>query len=58
MAWNYNVTCPFCRREFHVMEHPMGVAGGKEKENIDCPWGGKTVSQKMTDGWFITENIE
>lgn len=57
MAWNYNGTCPFCGRKFHVTEHPMGVAGGKEKEDIDCPWCGETVEKKMTDGWFSTEKL-
>ena len=36
----------------------MGVAGGKDKEDIDCPWCRKTVDQKMTDGWFVTSKIE
>lgn len=36
----------------------MGVAGGKDKETIDCPCCGKTVDQKMTDGWFTTTKIE
>ena len=58
MAWNFDDTCPFCGKGFHVEEHPMGVAGGKDKEDINCPWCGKTVSQKMTDGWFVTSKIE
>lgn len=58
MAWNYDATCAFCGKGFHVEEHPMGVAGSKDKEDIDCPWCGKTVSQKMTDGWFVTSKIQ
>ena len=58
MAWNYDQTCPACGKKFHVQEFPMGVAGGKDKEDIDCPWCGKTVDQKMTDGWFVTSKIE
>ena len=58
MAWYYNTRCPFCGKEFHVEECPMGVAGGKDKEDIDCPWCRKTVDQKMTDGWIIKTKIE
>ena len=58
MARNYDTSCPFCKKTFHVQEFPMGVAGGKDKEDIDCPWCGKTVDKKMTDGWFKTNKIE
>ena len=57
MAWNYDNICPFCGKKFHVTEHPMGEAGGKEKEDIDCPWCGETVEKRMSDGWFTTEKI-
>lgn len=58
MTLNYKTTCPYCKKFFHVLEHPMGVPGGKDKEDIDCPWCGKTVEQKMTDGWFQTTKVE
>lgn len=58
MAMNYDEICPLCGNKFHVDERPMGVAGGKDKEDIDCPWCGNTVNQKMTDGWFVTSKIE
>lgn len=58
MAWNYSTTCPKCGKPFHVQEFPMGVPGGKEKEDIDCPWCHTTVEQKMSDGWFFTTKIE
>ena len=58
MARNYDQTCPFCGKEFHVHEFPMGVPGGKDKEDIDCPYCHKTVDQKMTDGWFDISKIE
>ena len=58
MARSYDMTCPYCGCKFHVLEFPMGVPGGKEKENIDCPWCNHTVEQKMTDGWFVTSKIE
>jgi len=57
MALNYNTTCPECGKPFHVQEFPMGVPGGKDKEEIDCPWCHSTVGQKMTDGWFVTTKI-
>ena len=41
-----------------MREVPMGVAGGKDSEDIDCPWCGNTVDKKMTDGWFETCKIE
>ena len=58
MARNYDTTCPSCGRRFNVREVPMGVAGGKDSEDIDCPWCGNTVDKKMTDGWFETCKIE
>lgn len=54
MALNYDCTCPKCGNSFHVQEFKMGVPGGKDKEDIDCPWCGETVDHKMTDGWFKT----
>ncbi len=57
MARNYDTTCPSCGKRFHVTENVMGVPGGKDKESIDCPYCGYTVSQKMTDGWFTTSKL-
>lgn len=57
MALNYDLTCPYCGQKFHVQECPMGVPGGKEKEDIDCPCCNKTVEQRMTDGWFRTTKL-
>ena len=58
MAHYYDTTCPECGKKFHVEECSMGVPGGKDKEDIDCPWCGYTVNQMMTDGWFVTSKIE
>lgn len=58
MALDFDLTCHLCGKKLHVTERPMGVAGGKDKEDINCPWCGQTVDQKMTDGWFETSKIE
>ena len=38
MVRNFDLTCPYCGNKLHVTEFPMGVPGGKDKEDIDCPW--------------------
>ena len=49
-----NEICSNCEEEFFVVEISMGVPGGKEKENVKCPYCGNIERQSMTDGWFST----
>ena len=35
----------------------MGVPGGKDRENADCPICGKVLYSGMTDGWFDTSIV-
>lgn len=55
---HYIENCPYCGHQFYVDEEPMGVPGGKDLEDIDCPYCLKTVSKKMTDGIFHTAKKE
>jgi len=50
--------CSSCEKEFTVMEFPMGVPGGKEKQPIICPYCGHTEREAMIDGWFSTSEIK
>ena len=46
--------CTNCNKEFLVKEHQLGMPGTKEKEPIDCPYCEFTVTEKMTNGWWVT----
>lgn len=50
--------CTACKKPFYVLEIPMGVGGGKDREDIDCPYEGHTVGSRMTDGWFKTVKMD
>lgn len=52
MARNFDIECPECGSKLHIQEFPMGVAGGKEKESVDCPKCRTKVYEAMTDGRF------
>ena len=34
----YKVKCSKCKKWFYVIDMPMGVAGGKDKEEYFCPY--------------------
>ena len=36
MSFNFNQRCPNCGALVGIVEYPLGVAGGKERENADC----------------------
>ena len=48
-------TCPNCKAEVIVHELPMGVPGGKDREDAYCPSCGTVVTSIMTDGFVRTE---
>lgn len=50
MGWNYDTTCENCKTNIHISERPMGVPGGKEKEQAYCPKCGHLVAEHITDG--------
>jgi len=49
--------CDNCGEKFSVIEFPMGVPGGKEKESVICPHCRYVQRESMTDGWFSTSKI-
>lgn len=57
MSWNFSKKCPYCGTIVGVVEQPMGVPGGKEREEANCPVCGEAVFSAMTDGWFNTSII-
>lgn len=56
MGWNYETTCPKCNAKLHIIERPMGVPGGKEKEQAYCPICHELIAEHMTDG-FIDAHV-
>lgn len=57
MANNFTKKCPNCGTIVGFIERPMGVPGGKDRENADCPICGKVFYSGMTDGWFDTSIV-
>ena len=49
---------PDCEKEFHVHTIGGGVPGGKEREEVVCPYCNKTVRTEMTSAVFRTSKIE
>ena len=58
MARNFDTTCKNCGAKAHIQEFPMGVPGGKEKEEVNCPKCRSIIYEAMTDGWFVSALIE
>ena len=56
MGWNFETQCEKCGTKLRVRERPMGVPGGKEKEQGHCPKCREVVAEFMTDG-FIDVDI-
>ena len=57
MSWNFSIKCPCCGTIVGVVEQPMGVPGGKEREEANCPICREVVFSAMIDGWFNTTII-
>lgn len=57
MAHNHEKECPCCHALVGIVEAPMGVAGGKEREEALCPICHTELYSAMTDGWFYTSII-
>jgi uncharacterized paraquat-inducible protein A len=52
MGWYYEINCPKCDVKLQIIERPMGVPGGKEKEQAYCPKCHELVAEHMTDGFL------
>lgn len=49
---SYETECDRCKTNLVVIERPMGVPGGQEMEEGDCPLCGNVVAKFMTDGFI------
>ena len=52
MAMSYETECPKCGEKLKIVERPMGVPGGQDKEQAYCPRCGALVAEFMTDGFI------
>ena len=50
--------CDNCKSEFSWTVRGDVWPGGKERENIDCPYCGNTVGSVMTSGYISVQKIE
>lgn len=55
---DYIMTCSKCGKEFRVVVTTMGVPGGKDKEEIFCPYCHSEEGYRMTSGFVYTHKIE
>ena len=58
MGLEYETVCPKCKAKLRIVERPMGVPGGKEKEQAYCPKCKELVSERITDGFLDAYLIE
>ncbi len=54
----YTMGCKKCGHTFLVRVTTMNVPGGKEKEEIYCPYCGEENGVRMTSGFVYTFKIE
>ena len=54
----YEMTCSECGKKFLVRITTMNVPGGKEKEEVDCPYCHANNGYRMTSGFVYTFKIE
>lgn len=57
-AEKYSQKCSRCGKWFEVHVTTMGVPGGKEKEEVNCPYCHSEEGYRMTDGFVYTYKIE
>jgi endogenous inhibitor of DNA gyrase (YacG/DUF329 family) len=58
VGWDYEINCPQCGAKLQIVERSMGVPGGKEKEQANCPICNTQVVEHMTDGFIDARLIE
>ncbi len=51
-------TNPECKKQFRVTKIGGGVPGGKEREEVICPYCNTVVRTEMTSASFITSKLE
>lgn len=49
---NYETECEQCYAKIRIIERPMGVPGGQDKEQAYCPNCNFLVAEFMTDGFI------
>jgi len=54
----YKAICKKCGKEFLVQVTTMNVPGGKDKEEVFCPYCGEENGHHMTSGFVHTFKIE
>lgn len=54
----YEMTCEKCGKKFKVQVTTMNVPGGKDKEEIWCPYCHAENGYRMTSGFVNTFKIE
>ena len=52
MAHSHTKKCPTCGAEIYIQIVPMGVPGGKETEEANCPICNTFLYTEMIDGLF------
>ena len=55
---NYETECNRCKAKLVVIERPMGVPGGQDMEEGDCPLCRNVVARFMTDGYISVKLID
>lgn len=54
----YTKKCLQCQKVFEVNVTTMGVPGGKDREDIDCPYCGFNNGYRMTSGFVETYKLD
>ncbi|AGL01910.1 hypothetical protein [Desulfoscipio gibsoniae] len=49
--------CKACGKSFTVKISNAGYPGGKERENIDCPWCSVENGSEITSGIITTHKV-
>lgn len=49
---------PKCKKKFRVIECPDNVPGGKDWEEINCPYCHYENGPSLTSGYFKIEKID
>lgn len=55
---DYTKICEHCGKEFRIHVTTMNVPGGKDKEEVDCPYCHKNNGYRMTSGFVYTFKME
>lgn len=53
----FEMTCSECGMRFRVQVTTMNVPGGREREEVDCPYCHSNNGYRMTSGFVYTFKI-